>query len=435
MSLKFKEPEMLLPAQTLAGEQITPPPPAPSEKANPLTQLIEAMFNLWDFRKNTLTGNTEYKAKEDKNFEHCDEEAINTLCIRLSQLGFASSIRKIDMVINSKLVAHYQHFQAFFSNLPAPTGFDYIAELASTLVLENREYTLLPEQLQYLGLDSSTGKTTQKVLFTIYLKKWLAAAVGCGQGYKVNDVCLVLTGAQGKGKSTWLNALFPNMDYVVCGHIEPSLTVNATANFLAEKFVINIDDQLEVIFGKDYNSLKSVISAPSVNNRKAFRRDDKNRMRVANFVASVNKKSFLTDVENRRYLCFSIEDVSREHSNIINRNLVWAQAVELFNSQKNTFGQIDYQIMQVMNRAFTKQGIEEDLLLSKFRVAADGEDEELVKYYTHSEIYTILRDDGKNVLSTHTLGTALERNGFKSKGKRLERYNMQPRDCFRVVQL
>ncbi len=43
-------------------------------------------------------------------------------------------------------------------------------------------------------------------------------------------------------------------EFLICSHINPSLTDQNTSNFLTEKWFVNIDVQLETIFGKDFNS-------------------------------------------------------------------------------------------------------------------------------------------------------------------------------------
>ena len=76
---------------------------------------------------------------------------------------------------------------------------------------------------------------------------------------------------------------------------------------LAEKFLVNIDDQLDLI--KDLRYLKSMFTLDKVTNRKAFDKYNPNRARICSFVASVNSSEFLTDDQNRRYLVFSVKDI------------------------------------------------------------------------------------------------------------------------------
>ncbi len=73
--------------------------------------------------------------------------------------------------------------------MPAYDGKDYIKELADTVEIE----------------DLSADGIHLKDLWVPYLKKWLVASVATVLGRGNNHTCLILVGAQGKGKTTWLN--------------------------------------------------------------------------------------------------------------------------------------------------------------------------------------------------------------------------------------
>lgn len=86
-------------------------------------------------------------------------------------------------------------------------------------------------------------------------------------------------------------------EFLICSHINTSLTDQNTANFLAEKWFVNIDDQLETIFSKDFNSMKAIITTPFLTNRKAWHQLTRKRRRVCNFIGNVKNPRFLTDIE------------------------------------------------------------------------------------------------------------------------------------------
>ena len=72
-----------------------------------------------------------------------------------------------------------------------------------------------------------------------------------------NHVCLVLTGEQGKFKTTWLDNLCPRSlaSYLFTGKIDPQNKDVLT--LVAEYLFINIDDQLKALNKRDENELKT----------------------------------------------------------------------------------------------------------------------------------------------------------------------------------
>lgn len=182
------------------------------------------------------------------------------------------------------------------------------------------------------------------------MEKWLVASVATALGKGINHLCLILVGGQGVGKTSWLNNLCPKSmrEFLICSHINPSLTDQNTANFLAEKWFVNIDDQLETIFGKDFNSMKAIITAPFVTNRKTWHRFTKKRQRVCSFMGSVNSVKFLTDTENRRYLVFKTDNINFNHNVAMEK--VWAQALYLLeNKHRYWFAQEEMKQLNQIN--------------------------------------------------------------------------------------
>ncbi len=85
-----------------------------------------------------------------------------------------------------------------------------------------------------------------------------------------NHVCLVLTGEQGKFKTTWLDNLLSPLTRQLSftGKIDPQNKDVLT--LVAEYLFINIDDQLKALNKRDENELKNLITAPSVKYRRPY---------------------------------------------------------------------------------------------------------------------------------------------------------------------
>jgi len=256
------------------------------------------------------------------------------------------------------------------------------------------------------------------------LTKWLVACVHCSLGWKINDVMLILISPQGKFKTSFLNHLVPKklQDYLFTGHIEPKITDNKTANLMAEKFFVNIDDQMETIFGKDFNNMKAIISADSITNRKLYKSFSPKRPRICNFIGSVNNPQFLTDNQNRRYLCFEITELLKDYQDI-NIDKLWAEAYHLAKKTKiyEVFTAEDRSLINEICSDFTMPTVEEEYLQNLFTPSEDNGAEDIV-YMKTSEILKCVQEvSGNRQLSMYRLGTAIRRKNYLFKSKRLDR--------------
>ncbi|MDZ7847421.1 MAG: VapE family protein [Owenweeksia sp.] len=101
-------------------------------------------------------------------------------------------------------------------------------------------------------------------LWRTLLRKFIISAVATAVSNKPGQLCLVLTGAEGKGKSTWLNNLCPRSlqaNFLFTGGIVPKITEKTTVDVLAEKFILHLDDQLDSYTWREYETLKSIITS------------------------------------------------------------------------------------------------------------------------------------------------------------------------------
>ena len=114
---------------------------------------------------------------------------------------------------------------------------------------------------------------------------------------------LVLTGEQGKFKTTFLDLLCPEelKSYLFTGKIDPQGKDIQT--LIAEYLFINIDDQLKALNKRDENELKNLITTPRVKYRRPYDTYIEEYPHLASFIASVNGNDFLTDpTGSRRFL-------------------------------------------------------------------------------------------------------------------------------------
>lgn len=369
----------------------------------------------YEIRRNVLALEIEYRPIDEDHFSVLDEAKINSIWIDLQLNGFKISDALLIKILNSDLFPGHHPIKDYIEHLPTYDKKDYISQLAESLTIA----------------DVQVDEIRLKDLWLPYLKKWLVASVATALGRGVNHLCLILVGGQGIGKTTWLNRLCPKsmQDFLICSHINPSLTDQNTANFLAEKWFVNIDDQLETIFGKDFNSMKAIITAPFVTNRKAWHRLTRKRKRVCNFMGSVNNPHFLTDVENRRYLVFTAENIDFDIQ--IDMDKVWAQALHLLNQGFHYwFSKEEMQQLNKINELYRQVSVEEEWLMKLFEPCEPTDPK--AKFMMPSEILTKMNNWSGMKLSIRRLSQAMEKLNF---GKKIsKRIGGQPRNVYPVIE-
>lgn len=391
------------------------------EKAK-ITKIQEWLMRYYEFRNNTVTQQLEYRSVENDAFSQLNEKMKTDIVIKLKEMRFSKPKEDLEDILNSSMINDYNPIVDYFGKIKFK-GFGYIRQLSKCIKLDQ------PDQI-------IRGKKYTE-LFEEYLHKWLLACYLCSTGKTVNDVMLILIGAQGRFKTSFLNNLCPKelMDYRVCSHINPSLTDYNTSNYLAEKFMINVDDQMETIFGKDYNCMKAIVSAPDITNRKLYKATHQRRRRIANFCGSVNESRFLRDSNNRRYLCFAITDISKDYADVDIDGL-WAEVKYEAEQLKSNyiFGREDYITIDCMNANFEAPTEEAETLQAVFMPVVDKPLEDRDVYcVSFTEMIGILKMySSNNYLKSYNLQTAMRKYGYTVKSYKKSRFNNQPRNLYAV---
>jgi predicted P-loop ATPase len=368
-------------------------------------QIEQALKHRYEFRNNAI------KCKPEQfingTWEPIKKYMLNGFKRELSEvLRRSPATASIMEVIESPAFDLVNPIAEYFNNLPSWNGKDTIKQMADTLTpkTENFEASEIRERLNK------------------HFKKWLVASVACALvPDQINHTCLVLTGAQGIFKTTWLNNLCPQelKNYLYSNHID--LQNKDSQTLLAECFLINIDDQLKQINKKDEHEIKNIITANFVKYRRPYDTHVQEYSRLASFMASVNGNDFLTDpTGSRRFLPFEIEAINIEEAKKIDLRQMYAQALHLFkNGFQHYFTLDEINEMHAYNQTFTYNSIEDQFLTIFFEpIPAENCHRDYLAYSDNYHIPTAVimaflqAQTGHNRLIEKRIGESLQRNGF-----------------------
>jgi len=366
-------------------------------------QEVEDYLNLsYEFRYNTIKQKPEYL--ENKIWKPLDKYKLLSIKRELDSFNLIISKENLLDILSSDFSPAVNPVKNYFDLLPKyDSKKDYIKELCSTI------------------------KTTNNDEFYIYFKKWITAVVANVyiDAYCANHTCLVLTGEQGKYKTSWLENLIPKelSSYNYTGKL--NLESKDTLTYLAEYFIINIDDQLKQLHKRDENELKNLITINSVKYRKPYDHLITEYPHLASFCASVNGNDFLNDpTGSRRFLPFEVLDIEIKKAQKLDLSLVYSQALDLYkNNFEYWFNEDEINKLNKRNDNFSIISVEEELIANFYKNSTDTQNPfrgEITKYLTSSMILIDLEYKTRQKLNKKKLGEALNKLRFEKKQKTID---------------
>ena len=365
---------------------------------------LEAYLSIrYEFRYNTVLGRTEYRRMNSSDFTKVGRYEINTLRREIdNDIGIITSSENLYSIIESSFSPRINPIQEYFKNLPlvdvsssSPFSLKAIPDLASCVVVRNSD-KWLP-----------------------YLTKWLVAVVANAMDDREcrNHTCLVLTGEQGKFKTTFLDLLCPPAlhGYSYTGKIYPQ--EKDTLTYIGQNLIVNIDDQLKALNKRNENELKNLITCPMVKYRMPYDKYVEEHPHLASFVASVNGNDFLTDpTGSRRFLPFEVLSIDIEKAKRISMDKVYAEAKALLKSGfRYWFDDEEVTELYRESEDLQVQTAEMELLLRCFEKPTEDESYSLM---TTTEILTYLGIYTHQPLVAKRMGEALKKAGYIKVSKR-----------------
>ena len=374
---------------------------------------IEAYLSThYEFRYNTVLGRTEYRSKNDAHFSKVGRYEINTLRREIdNDIGIITSSDNLYSIIESSFSPRINPIQEYFKALP-------LIDIGSDCGSSNTS----SHSLKAIPALASCVVVRNSDKWLPYLTKWLVAVVANAMDDREcrNHTCLVLTGEQGKFKTTFLDLLCPPAlhGYSYTGKIYPQ--EKDTLTYIGQNLIVNIDDQLKALNKRDENELKNLITCPMVKYRMPYDKYVEEHPHLASFVASVNGNDFLTDpTGSRRFLPFEVLSIDIEGARSISMDSVYAEAKALLSAGfRYWFDDDEIAELYQESEEFQVQTAETELLLRCFEKPTD--DNPRCSYMTTTEILTYLGIYTRQPLTSKRMGEALKRAGFEKVSKRRE---------------
>lgn len=389
----------------------------------PINKAYKYLKSRFEFRFNVITEEVEYRKKGSKEkFRFIDNKNYKRIYGELRRIGIKIIDAELDSIIGAPDDDLYigERFNPFT---------DYLYKLP-----EWKEGD--PDYIQQFLLQINLVNEENRIYFVEFFKKWLVGMIVAlledeFDPFFVNQLAFVMVGAQGRYKSTFLKRLLPP-EWRTKYYYESSFVFGNKDSelLLGTKVLINLDE-LSSMNKTDIDKVKQIITQAEVEVRPAYAREKIKYKRRASFCGSINRKEFLRDeTGNRRWFVVEVSKINIPEeefdlAKIYSQALYYKQ-----NGFKYWADQEDIQTIDSKNTEFVSESMEEQLVLSKFKIPEKEDFENnQVLYLTPTEIANILSVDNQklniNNSVVQNIGKALLKNGFNKKGRRTDHKNVR----------
>ena len=345
-------------------------------------------------RHNVITRRVEYRypsevSGETTEWQPMNDRVVNTLWAELS-LQKQVSAQDVYRVMDSDFVPDFHPFRSYLEHLPPWNGEDdHLLAMSMTVQVK--------------------GGTDEQLRFAEYLKKWLVAMVaGWIDPQVVNNVILVLIGAQGSYKTTWFNYLLPP-------ELRQYFYTKTNASRMGRDDLLTLAqyglvccEELDTMRPSELNQLKAAVTMPTIDERAAYAHYAEHRHHIASFCGTGNNVEFLCDpTGNRRWLPFEVDSILSPRSDPFDYENIYAQAYALYR-----------QGFQQHNQQFEAPKIEHELIDIYFRKPSENE---LGEFMPVARALQIVGGSISQKISDRKLGRAFADQGYQFKRTNMSR--------------
>ena len=357
-------------------------------------------------RHNVITRRVEYRypgevSGETTEWQPMNDRVVNTLWAELS-LQKQVSAQDVYRVMDSDFVPDFHPFRSYLEHLPPWNGEDdHLLAMSMTVQVK--------------------GGTDEQLRFAEYLKKWLVAMVaGWIDPQVVNNVILVLIGAQGSYKTTWFNYLLPP-------ELRQYFYTKTNASRMGRDDLLTLAqyglvwcEELDTMRPSELNQLKAAVTMPTIDERAAYAHYAEHRHHIASFCGTGNNVEFLCDpTGNRRWLPFEVDSILSPRSDPFDYENIYAQAYALYRQGfQYWFSQSDIQQLAQHNQQFEAPKIEHELIDIYFRKPSENE---LGEFMPVARALQIVGGSISQKISDRKLGRAFADQGYQFKRTNMSR--------------
>lgn len=375
-------------------------------KPNKMAQIEAFLFDRYDIRYNTVSGQYQAREKGTKNpYELMEEDSLKYELFDSGHTGF----KEYFSVLMAAKVPRFDPIIEYFENLPKydpDRDPDYIDFLANFVLTDD---------------DAYFKQIFRKILI------WVAAQAI--EKVPFNKYCLTLIGEQNDGKTSFLNFLVPYKlkDYYKSGFNFENKDGQIS---LIQNFIINLDE-LASFDKKEINSkFKAVLSESSVKFRPPYATKEIPHPRRASFVASTNQYEFLTDeTGNVRWFVFPVKRILHDnggkngYNRLVNIDNVWSQVYHLLQTDFNfNFTPAELEKQRERNIGFLA-GFDELHYVKTYVSPVLNKDDPDAEFLNSTQIADRLRSLAANLkINTNSTGKALRALGFKQETRRVQNH-------------
>lgn len=313
---------------------------------------------------------------------------------------------------------------------------DYFDNLK--IIVPTKEYNPLRDALNCLTFHKDIEPYREEIVE--FVGKWLGMAINCAKGKQINEIMLILTGDQGAGKTTFFNALIPE---VLKDYVTDTLEENKDGSQSLTDSFLAFDDELDGMKRNNLEKLKKRITASKFKFRPPYDSKSVTKIRRASFLGATNNDDFLVDSSgNRRFLCISVVKKSNAELHTDNMkkirefdtDLLWSvgkyyasQCDKIFYSSD----EVDF-IKENLNKAFEEETIYDQLVRTHLKNPNEYTEEDKMKFMTPADIIARIDDRCDTKLSNDrysiiNIGKALKKAGFErtSDYNKLTKYSVK----------